>query len=46
MAKKIVMSKNALLKEHKHLIHILRYGTHTQQIKEAKSQAKEAKAYK
>jgi len=46
MAKKIVMLKNDLLREHKHLIRVLRYGTREQQIKEANSQAKEAKAYK
>tara|TARA_R110000868_G_C10446105_1_gene725883 strand:- start:86 stop:226 length:141 start_codon:yes stop_codon:yes gene_type:complete len=46
MKKTVIMSKNALLKEHKSLIKILRYGTHQQQVKEAKAQAKEAKAYK
>ena len=46
MKKTVVMTTNALLAEHKKLIHILRYGSRGQQVKEANSQAKEAKAYK
>ena len=46
MVQKIVMSKNDLLKEHKHLIRVLKYGSHYQQVKEANSQAKEMKKYK
>lgn len=46
MSKKIIMMKNDLLREHKHLIRVLKYGSHAQQIKEANSQAKEMKKYK
>jgi hypothetical protein len=46
MKKTVVMSKNALLKEHKHLIKVLKHGTPAQQAKEAKSQSKEMKKYK
>ena len=46
MKKTVVMSKNALLKEHKQLIKVLKHGTPAQQAKEAKSQSKEMKKYK
>ena len=40
------MSKTNLAAEHKKLIALLRHGTHAQQIREAASQAIEAKQYK
>lgn len=43
---KILMSKNALLSEHKKLISLLRHGTRPQLLKEANSQQKEALKYK
>jgi hypothetical protein len=46
MHQKIVMQKNDLLREHKHLIRVLKYGSHAQQVKEANSQAKEMRKYK
>ena len=46
MPRKILMSKNDLLREHKHLIKVLKYGSRPAQIKEANAQAKEAKKYK
>tara|TARA_R110000868_G_scaffold131790_1_gene342040 strand:+ start:1384 stop:1743 length:360 start_codon:yes stop_codon:yes gene_type:complete len=46
MPKKVVLTKNALLKEHKSLIQILRHGTVAQRLKEAASQQKEMKKYK
>ena len=46
MPKKVVLTKNALLKEHKSLIQILRHGTAAQRLKEAASQQKEMKKYK
>ena len=42
----VTMTKNALLKEHRNLIQILRHGTLAQRVKEANVQAKEAKKYK
>ena len=46
MKKTVIMSKNALLKEHKSLIQVLKHGSRAQQVKEANSQAKEMKKYK
>jgi hypothetical protein len=46
MKKTVVMSVNALLREHKHLIKVLKHGSPAEQTKEAKSQAKEMKKYK
>lgn len=43
---KIIMSKTDLAAEHKKLIALLRHGTREQQIREAASQAIEAKRYK
>ena len=46
MPKTVTMTKNALLKEHKNLIQILRHGTASQRLKEAADQQKEMKKYK
>ena len=46
MAKTVLMSKDDLLKEHTKLIHILKYGTHAEQVKEANAQAREMRKYK
>jgi hypothetical protein len=46
MVKKVLLSKNLLLKEHKNLIQILRHGTASQRLKEAADQQKEMKKYK
>ena len=46
MPQKICMMKNDLLREHKHLIRVLKYGSRSDQVKEANSQAKEMKKYK
>jgi hypothetical protein len=46
MPKTVVMTKEALLKEHKKLIKVLRTGTKIEQMREAADQAKEMLKYK
>lgn len=45
-ANTVTLSKTDLAAEHKKLIALLRHGTREQQIREAASQAIEAKRYK
>ena len=46
MQKKILLSKEDLLKEHRKLIQLLRTGSRPQLLKEAASQSREMKLYK